>query len=795
MKSPRLQRALRVRAWFVAALLSFVLVALLGARWWFSAALDGEYALRGLSRSVIVESDALGTPVIRAESQHDALRALGYVTARDRLFQMDLLRRQAAGELAEIFGEELFELDAYQRHLGMQQAARAITARLPKEQRAALDAYVQGVNGYIANARTRPPEMVLLGYQPRPWRAEDSMLVVLGIFQVLNGSEGLERTRTLLQRKAESSLVQLAYDTPDPFTAYVVDTLASNTTPRQSDSSTFAGVVANLSATQQPALLHERAGEARPGSNAWAVSGKRTRDGRAILANDMHLDLAVPNVWYRAELHYQKRSLQGVVLPGVPVVLAGSNGHVAWGLTNLEGDVLDLIELEQDPAQADHYLTASGPRRFVERAESIAVSGQKPRSLRVRSTMWGPVTPRKLLGRDVAVRWTALDPTAVDLGLLAMDRAQNVDDAVAVMNRAGMPPLNALLADAQGRIAWTITGKIPRRTGYDGASASSWASGARSWQGYLEPLELPRIIDPQVGFLVNANQPMPITAEASSLGHDLGNGYRAYRITERLLATPKVDERALFDLQLDSRSELYDLYRDVALLALEGKHELPATLVADLRAALTSWKGNAEVDSTGLALLVRFRRALMQQIMTGWFGSARATEPEHVLDFADLDTPVRAALAAADDKAFAFHPGGRNALIRAALAQAAKELSVANDGRALREIRWGDVSRVEVEHPLGAIPVLGSLLNMNQTPLAGCGACVRMAAGTLGASERLVVSPGHERDALFHMPGGESGNPFSPHYGDQQAAWVQGKALPLHAGPALHTLRLTPAKQ
>ncbi|MEZ4284846.1 MAG: penicillin acylase family protein [Nitrospira sp.] len=227
------------------------------------------------------------------------------------------------------------------------------------------------------------------------------------------------------------------------------------------------------------------------GSNAWAVGPAKTVDGRAVLANDMHLDVGVPNIWYRMQLRYGRSELSGVVVPGIPVVIAGSNGWVSWGLTNIEGDFLDLVRLELNPQNPNEYATAEGWERFTIRQERIAVSGGPDRIVDIQETRWGPVAEEPLMGQPVALRWTALDPEAVDLGLIDMDQARSVWDGIAVATRAGAPPNNVLLADAEGHIAWTYMGRIPLRRGLDGAVSRSWADGRTGWSGFVPPDELP----------------------------------------------------------------------------------------------------------------------------------------------------------------------------------------------------------------------------------------------------------------------------------------------------------------
>lgn len=776
--SPTWRKRLLVSAVGIALLGTVATVAL---RWAFCAPLGGRASLPGLRAEATVSFDALGIPSVSAHSREDAYAALGYVTARDRLFQMDLLRRQSAGTLAELFGPELVDADRKQRHYGMTRVADAIVQQLPPTQRAVLSAYAAGVNAAVRSMRALPFEFQLLGYEPAAWQPRDSMLVVLGIFSALSNSETLERSRTIVARRAPE-LSELLFSGSDPYTDALLD---RQSTPAALPASSGQG------ATTARTLLSPRAGEAPVGSNGWAIAGSRTSDGRALVANDMHLNLGVPNVWYRAQLRYGDSWLAGLTLPGVPLVVAGSNGHLAWGLTNVEADVLDLIELELDPTNPNAYRTARGYVPFERRQETISVRGDAPVTLTIQDTEWGPVLPNRLLGRPVALRWSALDPRAVDLGLLELERVRDVTAAAGVFNRAGMPPLNALLADEQGKIAWTVTGRYPERRGFSGADSTSWSDGTRAWEGYVAPEALPRSLEPARGFVVNANQRM--TAEQSVvLGHDFGHGYRAYRITERLARMTNSSERDSLDVQLDVRSEPLELYRQVALEALQ-RAQKSTPLREDARAALMVWDGKAALNSHGFALVRAIRRELVDALFARWLAACGAAEPDFALDFADVDTPLSRALSADRQLLRGTLPEGRDALVLQAVDRAAAALVRAHPGRALAELRWGEVSEVALSHPLAALPGFSWLLDMPRRELAGCGQCVRMNAGTLGASERMVVAPGREADGILHMPGGQSGSPFSPHYADQQSAWVTGEALPFLAGKAVETLTLLPA--
>jgi penicillin amidase len=752
-------------------------------------AMDGEETLQGLSAPVQVEFDTFGIPRFEARTRKDAFRALGFVTARDRLFQMDLMRRKSAGTLAEVFGERAVETDRWHRVMGFEQVAQAIVTGLPPEQQAVLNAYAQGVNEAIAQTKVWPFEFLLLGYAPSPWRMEDSLLVVLGMFEKLSWSGDVERSVSIMDKALPKSVTAFLTPDTDPYTDQLAKGQEARRPLRLPSEADFRLL--------EPADVKDLTSppEISKGSNAWVVSPEKARDGHAILANDMHLDLGVPNVWYRAELHYGKSRLAGVTLPGVPAVVTGTNHHVAWGFTNTEGDFVDLVRLDIPAQDPDAYQTPDGPRRFGERRETIRVRDGEDVSFTVRTTIWGPVLPKPLLGQAVAVHWIALDPSALNMDLMEMDGVNTVPEAMAIFNRAGAPPQNVLIADAEGNIGWTLMGRIPARFGMDGIVSQSWADGSRGWRGYVEPEAYPRVINPPSGFLASANQRMVGKEYPHAIGHNYANGYRAYRITERLREMVKITEEDMLHLQLDTYTEFYSDYQRLALVALKSpiaEKDPEATRLAEI---LETWNGQANPDSLGLPLLVEFRRVLLDAVLSPVLARCRAIDPGFVYNWRNPDGPLLKLLSTRrlELLSSSSHYPDWDAFIRSMLKRSAERLSANHPGHVLEKLTWGEAQKTAIQHPLStALPWLGWLLDMPRDPLPGCVQCVRAFTGRIGATERLVVSPGHEDQALLHMPGGQSGHPLSPHYRDQHPYWAEGRPMPLLSEPAQHRLILRP---
>jgi penicillin amidase len=531
------------------------------------------------------------------------------------------------------------------------------------------------------------------------------------------------------------------------------------------------------------------------GSNQWVVGGAKTRDGRAILANDMHLSLGIPNIWYRAALHYDGRELNGVTLPGLPLLIVGSNGLVAWGFTNTDADVADLVRLEINPANPQEYKTPEGWRNFEQRREKFLVKGGEEVVVEMKDTVWGPVADYPLMGQPVALHWTALQTSGVDLGLLDIDQAQTLEQAMAVMNRSGGPTQNVVIADGQGHIGWTLLGRYPLRQGFDGSVSKSWADGNISWNGYIAPDELPRLIDPPAGFIATANNRTVGSDYPFILAHNQANGYRAYRIAQCLSEQEKFAEQDLLNIQLDTRSEFFDFYRALALDVLNGQSPLTSEL-EEARRAIEAWNGHMDADSLGIGLLWLWREKLAAVAFAPVVARCRQVDPDFSYAWRKLETPLRALLTQQIPSTLpnAQYRDWRDLLLDT-LADSARELKRRQGVATLDGMTWGGINQVPIRHPFSkTMPFLSPLLDMKETELSGCaGFCVRIAGNGHGATERMVASPNHPEQGILHMPGGQSGHPLSAHYRDQQPAWQEGVALPFRPGETKHTLSFIPA--
>jgi penicillin amidase len=819
---------LRVLLVTVATLLVAAVAGVLWARGELRGSLaqvEGTRQLAGLSAAVQVTRDSLGIPTIRGASREDVARATGFVHAQDRYFQMDLARRRAAGELAALVGPRALVIDREIRiHRFRAEAQRALTL-MSADDRALLDAYAAGVNAGLA-AMTAPPfEYLVLRQDPEPWRPDDSLLVVLSMFVTLQDTDG----------SYESTLATMAGVLPPAMYAFMAPRGSEWDAPVVGDAFTTPPIpgpdVYDLRTrrTGKPANLprpgadrvelgggswddlgvgrwalgiDEERETAAVGSNNFAVSGRLTADGGALVANDMHLTIRVPNTWYRAALEWrdparpdEPRRVIGVTLPGVPPVVVGSNTYVAWGFTNTYADWGDIVLLDIDAARPGGYLTPQGWRAFDRYDEVIGVAGQDDEHQNVLWTEWGPLLSPDYRGRQRAYRWVAHAAERLATSVRPLESARTIEQAFNEANGLGTPGQNMVVADRSGRIGWTVYGSIPRRRGIDGALPASWADGSRGWNGWLADAEYPRILDPDDGRIWTANARVvgpPMLDKLGDGSYEIGS--RAHIIRERLFARNHFTARDLLAIQLDTSAAFLSRWHDLALRTLtdEGVDgSADRSVFRDLLAS--GWSGAAAPESVAYRLTRTFRDIVSERVMA--FVLSECYEADPSFDYTTVrrrDAAIFALVTAQPMHLLDPSYATWNALLLDAVDRAI-ELAMRNRSGALRDRRWSEFNDVEYRHPLSAgIPLFGRWLDMPHVELPGDLYTPRVHWGSIAASERMIVSPGHEADGIMHMPTGQSGHPLSPFYANSHGAWARGEPTPFLPGPPVHTLTLTP---
>ncbi|MBB5206284.1 penicillin amidase [Inhella inkyongensis] len=713
-------------------------------------ALEGERAV-AVAAPVDVERDARGTVTLRGSSRLDLAHATGWVHAQDRYFQMDLLRRSAAGELAELVGSAALPLDRERRLHDFRARAEQALKGLSAAERELLERYVQGVNAGLQDLSARPFEYWLLRQKPKAWTPADTLLVVYAMYLDLQDGQ-FEMLRERL--RAEGLL------SPEQQRFWWAAGLQGLEAPLDGD--TAYAEPAPL--PPPPAWwgrggLKQAAASAEPqtfGSNAWAVA----RLGQpAMVANDMHLNLGLPNIWYRLALHWQDESgarrAVGLTLPGAPALVVGSTGRIAWGFTNAyvqtqELKVLSAAEQQQIRRQRHELRRSDGDAEVLEAEVSP----------------WGPV--RRIAGQVLAQTWRAHAPGAVNLRLLALEQAANVDAALRLAPELGLPTQNQVVVDAQGHLAWTAAGPL---------------------QGAPHPV----VRDPEGGVIWSANQRHLGGAGFAALG-DGGYGApgRAWRIQQRLQKFQQPDEAALADIALDDHAPVLARWRAVLLRALgEGALESQRSEYRRLLGSDHSI-ARARPEAVDYTLLKGFRQAVLREFQAQFsqalgadFNLARASPRWDEAALRLLEQQPEAWALASSWRAWILSQVDAEIL---RLRQAHGELAQAH---------WGQSDSIQVRHPLSRAlpPWLGRHLDAPPQPMVGDGLSPRAQAKNFGASERLVVAPGREEQGLFAMPGGPSGHPLSPFYLSDHADWAAGRFGPLLPGAVQHRLRLDPAQR
>ena len=786
-----------------------LVAALAGGGWLYSRLraslppLDGAERLPGLTAVVTVERDALGVPTIRASTREDVARALGCLHAEDRFFQMDLLRRRGAGELAEIFGPAAVQADRAARRDGFRAIARAAVERMSESERAVIGAYAEGVNAGLAGLGAKPFEYYVLRTDPQPWRAEDCVLVEYAMVLTLQGSVGrYERSLGTLRNVYGNSAVDFFAPLMTPEDAAIDGTVGVEAPipgPDVIDLRKTAGPAAPMDTTRSGAQKLAFNSRDFPGSNSYAVSGDRTATGAGLLANDMHLGLSVPNIWYRASLAWAGHTVTGVSLPGLPAIVAGSNGAIAWGFTVAGTDVSDLIVLSGPTPDSYWVPSASGGdlKEIEQRHETIRVKGAQPVDAEYDWTIWGPVVGPDSEGHPLALRWVDGDPGGIDLTLAELEDAQSVDAAVAVAHRAGLPPQNFLVADSAGHIAWTVAGRVPKRIGYDGRFPTTWVYGDRRWDGFVPPEEIPTVKDPAGSVLWTANNRVVGGTALKILGD--GSYDRPPRAAQarddlRALVLRKgpVAPRDLLAVQLDDRALFLAPWQKLLVETLTPAAVAGNASRGELLAVAGKWEGRASVDSANYELVVSFRDRVGHRILDPIFAPCLAADPGFAWGEFHGEDAVWTLLRVRPVHLLAPRYRDWSAMLLAAADDVVAEAK--RSGVSLRDATWGRYNTLRMVHPFGAIlPGWWTRwLNMPSEELAGDRDMPRVQGPAFGASERFSVSPGHESEGIFEMPGGQSGHPLSRFYRAGHEAWVRGEPAPFLPGPAVHTLVLRP---
>jgi penicillin amidase len=844
----RKRRWLRILLWIAGGLLALAVVAAcVGVLWLRSAAraalpvLDGELHVAGLSAPVTVRRDAHGVPHIDAATQEDLFVAQGFVTAQDRLWQMDLYRRNANGELAEVMGSSLVRHDKAQRVLQFRNTALRIYGNLSADDRARLEAYARGVNLYIAQCGDAlPPEFKLLHYRPRPWTGVDSLSVGMMLVQALDTHWDVKLSREriaadLKDPKLEADLYPVGSWRDHPPTGVAVDLSqphaepAKTEDPDDEDERTQAkvgrrfevphpaaegGSGEDLAALREVLGLPSCAG-CTPGSNNWVISGKHTASGKPLLSNDMHLGLTEPNIWFMADLRAPGFHAAGVTLPGMPFVIAGHNEHVAWGFTALYADVQDLYiekldgkgnfqdnDAQWKPLRVDH--------------EVIKVRGGKDVVLDVQFTAHGPLLNPLFAKetRPISLKWTLYDPALNSMPLYQLNTASNWAEFSAALGAWCWPTQNVVYSDDQGHIAYHAVGRVPDKGigPWDKPFPHEVDNGRQEWgvpvchdgsnrcnvltemRLYIPFDRMPNAFDPPSGFLATANSRVTSEKFPTLLTLEWVDPYRTERIYKSLQGRDGLKPADMLAVETDVYSEVDQELAHRFAYAIDHAAGTDDRLkkAADL---MRSWDGRLTTDSAAASLVTQARKAFWPLILEPKLGKDANDYRWSESNFAEEEIVMHGS--AGGESAWLPH-GYKDwdALLTEAVRKGMK------DGKAPADVtQWtyGSWHVVDIEHPLAVfLPLVGRVAGTGAQPLSGDTTTVKQVGRDFGPSQRFTMDWSNVDGSTENIALGESGNPLSPYFRDQWNDYYGGTTFAMPFTPAAvaaqtrHTLRLVP---
>ncbi len=747
----------------------------------------------GLRERVTIRRDERGIPYISASNEADLFFAQGYITASDRLFQMDFLRRTVRGELAEVLGQAALSQDRRHRTLGYAGVIDATAAKMTPEIRTVLEAYANGVNAFIASRTDQnlPPEFLILQYKPRPWVPADSLAVGKLIYEVLSTTYQFDILRASLAQlprekreallpvtspldvlvvgkdRAKPKNAALPHGLPPP-NAAVLAKLWRDMEDLQNLSRLELTVDGSLATTTNGPPTYTAIAEA---SNNWVVSGKRTTSGKPLLANDPHLPPFAPGIWYMTELNAPNFHVAGVTFPGAPGIVLGHNDRIAWGATNLNPDVQDLYLEKFDKENPKRYLTPSGWREAEIRREEIKVrkgftdAATTTETLDVTVTRHGPIVLDQG-GSRYALRWPALDASAVELeGFFWVNRARNWKEFTDALSRYQGPTQNFVYADVDGHIGYYGAGRVPIRKSGDGSVPYDGSTDDGEWTGFIPFEKLPHQFDPPSGMIVTANQRVVGEDYPYFLTHEWLSPYRARRIFDLLSEKPKLSTDDFRKIIGDTYAPAGTIFVRETIRTMKGQ-----TMDEKMRQSLAlfaAWDGRLEVDSRAAPLVAQMRMAFRQRLLKAALGEELFKTFVWPNSDTFIDRIVQAQPREWLPAEFSSYPD----LLRASYADA-REALTKTLGPDESKWTWGAMSSARFTHPLSSAPLVGLQFTIKPFPQGGTpfllGATVNVGAPV---SMRLIADLSDWDRTQHGIALGQSGNPTSPHWSDQLEDW------------------------
>jgi len=791
--------------------------------WWFVyrplPKIDGAASLPGLQHQVTVDRDRWGVPHIRAYSMEDLAEAQGYVTAQDRLWQMDLLRRVARGKLSEILGPATLRFDKQFRVLGFSQAADRDAAALDPETRAILEAYSRGVNEFIAQNRDHLPlEFTLLRYQPEPWKPVDTLVISGYMYETLTNTWEEELNRSKVTERVGTDRAKDLFSPDSPLDHFVIGDpgvpadgsqhLNANDEDEDDDDDMQPDTV--LRAGNAPApensvdltsflaasigtLLAESRSEIRRGlgSNNWVVSGDHTVTGKPLLANDTHLELSIPPIWYETHLTAPGYNVKGFTLPGGPLLVIGHNDRIAWGFTNNGADVQDLYIETFNPANPAEYRVKGKWVKAEVRDEVIRVKGQPDEHFNVVLTRHGPVV-RTEGDKSYALRWTATEPDALPNSYNWIGKARNWEQFRNALKRVWGPGQNAVYADVEGNIGYVMAARVPLRKKGRGEVPVPGDSDDYEWTGYIPFDQLPQALNPDSGLIVTANARVVGPNYRPYLTDRWEEPYRTARIYELMHDRHDLRPEDMLKVQTDTYSLPHFFLSEQLLAAVRTAHpkdDRARRLIEQCK----DWNGIADANSPVVPFLHWTRRFALDLLLEPYLGKDTGLYQWHrTMSF--LQTILT------DRPSKWLPPAYKNydELLAAAADRSVARLQELSKSSRIEDWQWKKFNSLDMKHPIGQEGLLKSLLSITNKPQSGTAYSVRAASKNHGPAMRFVANPANWDESILLIPAGQSGQFGSSHYTDQFSYWYQGKPIfapfsdPAESKSRKHTLTLKP---
>ena len=814
---------LRVFYWIFAILVT-VTAAL---AWWFIyrplPQIDGSASLPGLHQDVTVERDRWGVPRVRASSVEDLAEAQGYVMAQDRLWQMDLLRRVARGQLSEILGPKTLVIDKEFRTNGFARAAERDATLLDPESRKVMEAYARGVNHFIEQHKNALPlEFSLLRYEPSPWQPSDTIAISGYMYRTLTNTWERELNRAKVAERAGPDRAKDLFSEEAAMDHFVVGDPkviddGSQRSAADSDDDdddddmqpdtvlkARSGVLPNIATRESDpdvtsalaesvqAFLSESKNEIRQGlgSNNWVVSGAHTATGKPLLANDTHLELSIPSIWYEIHLTAPGWNIKGFTLPGAPMIIIGHNDRIAWGFTNNGADVQDLYVETFNPASPDEYRVKAAWTKAQVFDETIHVKGQADEHLKVTVTRHGPIVHREE-DKAYALRWTATEPSGLANSYTWLGKARNWREFRENMRRVWGPAQNGVYADVDGNIGYVMAARVPIRKKGHGEVPVPGDTDDHEWSGYIPFDRLPQALNPESGLIVTANARVVGPNYKPYLTDRWEEPYRTARIYDLLHDRHDLRPEDMLKVQTDTYSYPHVFLADELLAAartVKPKDPRAQKLIDGLK----DWNGIADADSPEVSFLHTVRRAAIDLLLEPFLGKDTSLYQWRTTTFLQkilTDRPAKWLPAA--DKNY-------DELLSTAADIAVTKLAEQSKSEHVEDWAWKRFNSLDMFHPLGSDGLLKRSLSITDKPQAGTVYSVRAAAKTHGPAMRFVANPKNWDQSIMLITAGESGQPGSSHYSDQFSYWYEGKPIfapfsdAAEAQTRKHTLTLKP---